>query len=85
MRIKVLFFAGLRESLGVNSVDVDLVGVTSTVSSLRTTLIARGEPWAQALAMGKSLRAAVDHSMVSEETVIREGSEVAFFPPVTGG
>ena len=51
---------------------------------LRDLLAARGEPWA-ALVITKNLRAAVNQQMVGLDAPVREGDEVAFFPPVTGG
>ena len=58
---------------------------SETVGALRDELIARGEPYASALARGKAVRLALDQVMCDEAAVLREGSEVAFFPPVTGG
>jgi len=37
------------------------------------------------LAQGKSVRAALNHQMVEDDTALVDGAEVAFFPPVTGG
>jgi molybdopterin synthase sulfur carrier subunit len=59
-------------------------GVT-TVGAVRDFLIARGGKWAEALNHERALRMAFDQQMCGAETVIREGGEVAFFPPVTGG
>ena len=42
-------------------------------------------PYAQALARGKAVRPALDQVMADESAALREGAEVAFFPPVTGG
>jgi molybdopterin synthase sulfur carrier subunit len=57
----------------------------STLAALRDELIARGEPYASALARGKAVRMALDQDMSDESAALREGCEVAFFPPVTGG
>lgn len=82
--ITVLFFAGLREAVGTSSETLALPAGVSTVSALRDHLAARGEKW-QALAGTKNLRAAVNQDMVPLMTAIKDGDEVAFFPPVTGG
>jgi molybdopterin synthase sulfur carrier subunit len=58
---------------------------SETLGALRDELIARGEPYASALARGKSVRMAVDQVMSDESASLGEGCEVAFFPPVTGG
>ncbi len=84
MSVKILFFAGLREALGVGSESLALPDGVASVGALREHLAARGEPWA-ALATTKNLRAAVNQQMVGPDAPLRPGDEVAFFPPVTGG
>jgi molybdopterin synthase sulfur carrier subunit len=85
MKINLKFFASLRETLKTSQEAVELPVGISTVSQLRDFLVARGEPWAGALAQGKSVRAALNHQMVEDDTALVDGAEVAFFPPVTGG
>jgi len=85
MKVKVLFFAALREQVGAASEEVDLPGETSTVAALRAHLAGRGGPWTSALAEKKLLRFAVNQDMVPPAAHIHAGDEVAFFPPVTGG
>ncbi len=82
--VTVLFFAGLREAVGTGIEELALPAGVDTVAGLRDHLIARGEQW-QALATAKNLRAAVNQDMVPLTTAIKDGDEVAFFPPVTGG
>jgi len=41
--------------------------------------------WSETLAEGRALRMALDHQVVPADTALRDGCEVAFFPPVTGG
>ena len=84
MNVKILFFAGLREALGMASESLALPGGVATAGALREHLAARGEPWS-ALATMKNLRVAVNRQMVGFDAAIRDGDEVAFFPPVTGG
>ena len=84
MSVKVLFFAGLREALGVGSESLALPVAVGSVGALRDYLAARGGPWA-VLATTKNLRAAVNQQMVGPDAPVQEGDEVAFFPPVTGG
>jgi molybdopterin synthase sulfur carrier subunit len=52
---------------------------------VRELLIERGGPWAQTLAHDRALRMAFNQVMCDPETAVKEGGEVAFFPPVTGG
>ncbi len=85
MKIKLLFFARLREQLGVDAEVLELPPGAWTVASLRTHLRSRGAAWAEALAEGKAIRAAVNQQMAPAEAAVPDGAEVAFFPPVTGG
>ncbi|MBJ3591350.1 molybdopterin synthase sulfur carrier subunit [Salmonella enterica subsp. enterica serovar Saintpaul] len=80
--IKVLFFAQVRELVGTDTVEV--AAEFSTVESLRQHLAAKSDRWALALEDGKLL-AAVNQTLVSFDSPIKSGDEVAFFPPVTGG
>lgn len=82
MSITVLFFAKVREQLGQDK--IVLQDDYDTVEALRQELVARGEPWAGALAENKLL-VGVNHTIVPFSTAISAGDEVAFFPPVTGG
>ncbi len=82
MKITVRYFASIREALGpLESLDTQ----AATMGALRDELIARGGVHAQVLARGKAVRLALDQVMADESAVLREGAEVAFFPPVTGG
>lgn len=80
--IKVLFFAQVRELVGVDALELD--ATFPTVDALRQQLASRGDRWALALEEGKLL-AAVNQTLVSMDHPVADGDEVAFFPPVTGG
>lgn len=83
MNLRVRYFASIREAVGQGS---EILATRSeTLGALRDELIARGEPWASALARGRAVRMALDQDMSDESAPLREGCEVAFFPPVTGG
>ncbi len=82
--IKVLYFARLRESLGMSGEVIDMHGELS-VSGLMATLAQRGEQWQQEFDGCRPIRAAVNQTLVQNSAQIRDGDEVAFFPPVTGG
>ncbi len=85
MKLRVLYFAALRERVGRSDEAVDAPEGITTVAQLRDWLAQRGEPWRQAFAETRRVRAAVDQAMVDEGHALHEGAEVAFFPPVTGG
>ena len=85
MKVRVLYFAALRERVGRSEETVDVPADVNRVGELRRWLAARGEPWATAFAETRRVRAAVDQSMATESAELHENVEVAFFPPVTGG
>ena len=85
MKIKVLYFAALREQLGTAAEEIDLPAGVSTVAALRSHLRGRGGAWQLALADGKLVRMAINQDMAPPSTAHKAGDEVAFFPPVTGG
>lgn len=85
MQLKVLYFARLRERLGVAEETIELPDGMGMVAMLLDVLRARGGIWAEELAAGKNFRVAVNQDMASMEVPIEDGDEVAIFPPVTGG
>lgn len=83
MKVTVKYFASIREAIGVAAEVRETQA--STLSGLRDELIALGGDHAESLARGKAVRLALDQVMVNELVALRDGAEVAFFPPVTGG
>ena len=82
-QVQIRYFASLREALGAGetlSVDAD-----ATVAAVRDLLRARSPAHAQALARERAVRCALNQSMCEEAAAVRNGDELAFFPPVTGG
>lgn len=83
MKVKVRYFASIREALGPGeTLEAD---AGTTLALLRDRLIARGGAHATALARGRALRVALDQAMADESARLPGDCEVAFFPPVTGG
>ena len=82
MSVKVLYFAGLKEALGLPGETIDLPASVATVGALRDWLVEQGR---DKLATAKNLRCAVNQDMAKLDATIKDGDEVAFFPPVTGG
>ncbi len=81
--VTLRFFAAIREAVGQGCESCRTPA--HDVGALRDALIARGAPYAEALGRAKPVRIAVDQQMCDESAVLRDGAEVAFFPPVTGG
>lgn len=84
MKVRVRYFASLREALGEVE-EISLAATDPTLAALRDALIAKGGEHAVRLARGRAVRCSLDLQMVDESTALRDGCEVAFFPPVTGG
>jgi molybdopterin synthase sulfur carrier subunit len=85
VKIKVIYLARLREVLGKSSEEIDLPSEVRDVAALTEWLRRRDARWQQELSATSRIRVAVDHKMAEARTPIRDGAEVAFFPPVTGG
>jgi sulfur-carrier protein len=85
MKIKVVFFAALREQLGISAEEIDLPAGVTTVAALRSHLVQRGGAWQNVLADKRLVRVAVNQDMAQAGSALKPGDEIAFFPPVTGG
>lgn len=83
--VRVVYLARLREAFGTSGETLALAGGAPTVAAVLTTLRARGGTWAQELAGGRAVRAALNHQLVPAEALVADGDEVALLPPVTGG
>ncbi len=83
MKVTVKYFASIREAIGLASEQRE--SGAATLGALRDELIALGGAYADSLARGKAVRMALNQLMCQESAVLSDGSEVAFFPPVTGG
>ncbi|MHB1677473.1 MAG: molybdopterin converting factor subunit 1 [Sulfuriferula sp.] len=83
MKIKVLYFARLREELGIAEETIKISH--GTVATLLDLLRSRGAVWAQLLSSEQSYRVAINQVLVDSTAILSAEDEVAIFPPVTGG
>jgi len=83
--LRLLYFAWLRERVGVAEEAVALPAQVATVGALLGWLRGRGPGFAAAFAPGLPVRCAVNQDFAGPDTPVAPGDEVAFFPPVTGG
>ncbi len=83
MKIEVLYFAWLRERIGIphETVETDAVTVRDLIDELRL----RDDWHAIAFADISAIRCDVDQQLTGMDTVLGSAREVAFFPPMTGG
>lgn len=83
--MRVLYFAWVRERVGVDEEEVTPSAEVTTVAALIDWLAARTSRHAEAFADRARLRAAVDQAFVALDAPLAGAREVAIFPPVTGG
>ena len=83
--MKLLYFAWLRTRIGCAEEEVELPPDVQDVAALLDWLRSRGARYSEALRDLSVIRVAVNQDYVRPEHPVREGDEVAIFPPVTGG
>jgi molybdopterin converting factor subunit 1 len=81
MSIRVLFFASLADISGMREVRLDAAGFKDVGSVFET--FAREFPALEAYRA--SVLSAVNSEFAQPESPVRDGDEIAFFPPVSGG
>ncbi|MFC7473417.1 molybdopterin converting factor subunit 1 [Dankookia sp. GCM10030260] len=83
--MRVLYFAWLRQKVGVAEEEVSPPAEIRDVAGLVAWLAGRSPGHAAAFAQPKQVRAAVNQEFASPDAPVGAADEVAFFPPVTGG
>lgn len=81
--LKLLFFASLAERLGCREHSVAFDTHIDTVSKLVDFLCRQDVKWTAL--NERNIKVAVNQSLAGNNHILKEGDEVAFFPPVTGG
>ena len=82
--IQVRYFARFREELESDGEQIDIKAV-DTVESLLERLRNRGGAWGRLFAEDQRVMMAVNQELADRKTMLKDGDEVALFPPVTGG
>ena len=83
--LKVLFFARIREELDCGELELEWRDAFSSLDALQAFLgESKGPRWFEVLGQENVIRA-VNQRVVQGDSGLRDGDEVAFFPPVTGG
>ncbi|MET3792644.1 molybdopterin converting factor subunit 1 [Aquamicrobium terrae] len=83
--MKLIYFAWVRERIGKPQEDLDLPADVVTVSDLLKWLRQRGEEYENALQHPEVIRVAINQEHVGHGEKIAGASEIALFPPMTGG
>ncbi len=82
MKLNILFFATLRDIVGVRTLALELNQTTATVQQVKEALITR---YPDAEANLKAALCAVNQEFTLANGITQDGDDVAFFPPVSGG
>ncbi len=83
--VKLVYFAWVRERIGVSEETVAPPAGTETIADLVRWLKTRDEGYDAAFQNEAIVRAAIDHHHVKPDAAITGAREIAFFPPMTGG
>ena len=83
--MKLLYFAWVREKVGIAAEEIALPADVGDVGELIDWLKGRGVAHRNALADLSAVRVAVNQEYASLDHPVADGDEIAFFPPVTGG
>lgn len=83
--MKLVYFAWVRERIGLESEEVTPPATVRTTSALVDWLRTRGRGYELALAEPGAVRVAVDKVHAIGDMPIADAREVAIFPPMTGG
>jgi molybdopterin synthase sulfur carrier subunit len=82
--MRLVYFASLRERIGLGEEEIALPAELRSINDLVAWLCTRDEVYAEAFAHGTA-RAAIDRRHVKPDAPIAGATEIAFFPPMTGG
>ena len=83
--MRIVYFAWVRERIGLDSEDVTPPATVTTTGALVDWLKTRGPGYEAALAEPAAVRLAVDKVHAPGDVPLAGAQEVAIFPPMTGG
>ncbi|MEM8542268.1 MAG: molybdopterin converting factor subunit 1 [Pseudomonadota bacterium] len=83
--VKIVYFAWVRERIGLGEEEVDLPPDVKTGDDLMAWLKTRGENYEMALEYSHAIRIAVNQEHIHHSDTLGEVNEIGLFPPMTGG
>ncbi len=83
--MKLVYFAWLREHIGLDEEQIALPASVKNVRDLINWQQSRGEGYARAFAEPETVRVALDQFHAEHDEPVSDAEEIAFFPPMTGG
>ncbi|MCY4128739.1 MAG: MoaD/ThiS family protein [Gammaproteobacteria bacterium] len=84
MKVNVLFFASLKEDLGVSEIELDVSELAGRSALFDSLTIELGSDCVAPL-LAENISIAVNRNIEKGEFVLKPGDEIAFLPPITGG
>lgn len=85
MRVKLVYFAWVREKIGKGEEVIELPSDSIRVGELIAHLKSLGAEYDAAFEYENVIRAAINQEHAEHDELVRDGNEVALFPPMTGG
>jgi len=83
--VKVLYFAKVREAIGLSEENIDLPPNVKTVDDFLNYMISKDKKYDFALNNKDAIHIACDEEHVNKDFILNNTKEIAIFPPVTGG
>ena len=86
MKINILFFAGIREMFGFHEKSIEIEDSKNSPEKLLKFLSEKDQgSWVKLLNSKDSVRVAINQEVSDWSDSLKDGDELAFFPPITGG
>lgn len=85
MNVTALYFAAARHTIGKGREGLVLPTSVATIADLKKWLASRNDKYAHALGAKARIRGAVNGELVADNHRLKDGDEVALFPPASGG
>lgn len=83
--LRIVYFASVREYIGIDAEDRAIPDVVASIADLLDWLSAQDSVYRTAFQDRRRLRFALDHKMADAAAPLSGATEIAIFPPVTGG
>jgi molybdopterin synthase sulfur carrier subunit len=80
--VHVLYFAGLRDAVGLSEEDIELPASVGTVRELCSLLALRHDAYRS---RQTQVRPALNEAFAQDDDPVRHGDVLALLPPVAGG
>ena len=84
VKVNVLFFASLKEDLGVSELEIDVTELADRSALFDSLTSELGTDNVEPL-MAENISIAINRNIEKGDFVLKSGDEIAFLPPITGG